>query len=287
MVDRAQLTLKVLISRFHKEDESLFLNALPDEEKDSVQKLDIEGNTLEGLNLEGEKVVSSIHYSWVLPVIKKLSKQEKEWALSSLPPAYSKALEALIQEDQLNLKNLTPIGRKFLINFLLKELQPKEILPVAYLKPTPMLILLKLDKNSLLELIDFLGLYDLAEKIRSVVDKKKLSSIYRALSAKEQKFLSYSLRSGDKTFFTDLDLSKWDGNGPKLKSLLHKKGLLRLAKAISEESPDFLWHLFHRLDTGRAAFLEKNLLPKPNEMVQAKLKDQILHILNIITPRGT
>ena len=282
MVNKKYLALKVLINRFHPKESDLFLKPLPDIEKQEVLKITSSQKDPEKLYTNLEEFVKSIHYTWLLPHMEKYSLQNKTLALASLPINQAQGLKTLLNKETIVPLKLSSLGKKLLVQKYFPNLLPHEIMPEAFLETSAFQPLLNLDKNSLLQLIDYLGIYDLAEKIRNVVDKKKLAVIYRALSLDEQKFLRYALRN-DKTSLSDLDLTHLTENSSKLKTILHRKGLVRLAKGISYESSDFIWHLFHKLDTGRAAFIEKNLLPKPNELIKEKLKRQILHVLNLVS----
>ena len=61
----------------------------------------------------------------------------------------------------------------------------------------------------------------------------------------------------------------------KLKNILHHRGFNRLGKALFGCHPSFLWHLCHRLDTGRTKVLRKFFTDMNNKQAQEKLIHQI------------
>ena len=134
---------------------------------------------------------------------------------------------------------------------------PEDLLPKQHLFPSPMNVLLELPRNKLMVLIDLLGIYDLAADLRRVIDKALLEKIHGALSPHQLQFLQYASSSSLKWTPPPLYLERWDGDKKKLTAALHKRGLLRLAKALFLEDTHFKWHLTHKLDTDRGAFLMK------------------------------
>ncbi len=69
-------------------------------------------------------------------------------------------------------------------------------------------------------------------------------------------------------------------------AILHQRGLYRLGKALSASHPDFLWHLSHRLDTGRSAILKKYYAKPINPSISTVLVQQIQNVLNFIKSKS-
>jgi hypothetical protein len=284
MSTNKHLLLKVLALRYHKDQTEAFLKPLPQSLKDELANINMGAIDPKDLFPKPDKELASLHYSWLIPVIEKIPKSLRGIYLSSLPLPLRKGITGL--QDIGSSKAQVPARlRSYFQRRMWKQIKDPKILPKSLLQKSPLEPLLHIDKRLLVELVDFLGIHDLAEKIKYIVDKAKLNAIYRCLSPGKLKFLQYCLKHSERISFTDLDLNRWDGECSKLKMLLHRKGLIRLSKALSGSSIEFLWHFSHKLDIGRAAFLEKNILPTAQQPHTGILIDQVLNIVNMMNQK--
>ena len=132
-----------------------------------------------------------------------------------------------------------------------------------------------MEKKRLIQLIDFLSLYDLFCEIRQVVDTKMLNNIYSCLTKEERKFLKVASHHKEPYPPARFHLENWDGSKQMLRKMLHKLGLARLGSALSGAYPDLIWHISHRLDRGRGKALEKLVLKKAMPGVAKWLAEQL------------
>ena len=130
-------------------------------------------------------------------------------------------------------------------------------------------------------------MYDLAEGIRHIVDRKKLKAIYLCLSHREQAFLRICLHKKEKLAAPKLDIDKWDGSREMLHRVLHRRGMLRLGKALSGQERHFVWHLVHLLDTGRGNIILQYYAEQPVAGVTPLLIQQVVSVINFIKPKRT
>lgn len=218
-----------------------------------------------------------IHYSWFSETISDYPDKVKALFLGALAPEQSAAIV-----ETLSLSSAKPQSFAFLSPFLMdilrKTMQESEILSAKLLPETVLNLLLKIRRIDLFHVADFLGLHDLAADLKQVIDKELLRKIYNALSEQQLHFLHYASKLSVKWASPKLGLLSWDGSKKQLKTLLHYRGLIRLAKAISQEDPSFKWHLLHRLDTGRAKIIQKELYHKQDPSLIPYFKNQVLHI---------
>jgi hypothetical protein len=114
-----------------------------------------------------------------------------------------------------------------------------------------------MSKQQLVALIDSLSLIDLALELRQIVETKILKKIYSFLSEEEKKGLKRAAVISQSSPVTRLHLEKWDGTEKALRLKLHKRGIARLAAALSSQHPDFIWYICHQLDIGRGKALAK------------------------------
>jgi len=278
MPKKSRLVFKVLTNKIHPNDD--FKEHLSEEESLSLKEVDVKSSDTSVLLKSASKWLTEIHYSWLVPHIKKFP-----------PSMIPVILHAFDQRDRKGLSELLgvkPGAQKpgeSVADYYLKKIKemivepnilPKEYLPESSLNP-----LLDLSKSFLVEVVDLLGVHDLGEKIRQVVDKTRLRAIYQCLSPVQLKYLEFVLRQTERVSLSELELSEWDGNPDKLNLSLHKGGLTRLGKAISRESPDYVWHLYHKLDTGRADFIGKAKENVSADMAE-HLKTQVITIVNLI-----
>lgn len=281
MPKKSRLVFKVLTNRFHSTDTLDFREHLSESERYTLNEIPVASMDTGPLIRNQAKDLSLIHYSWIAPHIKAFPPSMAEMMLLCLDTSQKKRIAALLDIKPCS-KKISPLAAEYYLNMLsLKVLDPS-ILPREYLQDTPLTPLLDLNKAFLVEVIDLFGVHDLGEKIRAIVDKTKLRAIYQSLSPVQLKFLDFVLRQTEKAPSSEINLTGWDGSPETLQKNIHKQGLVRLAKAVSKESSDYLWHLKHRLDTGRAAFLDKNLQNPGSEEIVHLLKNQLITIFNLI-----
>jgi hypothetical protein len=82
------------------------------------------------------------------------------------------------------------------------------------------------------QLIGLLGLLDLKTTLKTLIDQKLLSLIQNSLSGAQKLFLSILSKETEKVSFKKLPLETWDKKPSSLNTMLHTRGLNRLAKAL-------------------------------------------------------
>ncbi|MBA2728569.1 MAG: hypothetical protein H0U49_10415 [Parachlamydiaceae bacterium] len=179
-----------------------------------------------------------------------------------------------------------PAVQNFLFSLLFDKLKFSSVQPAAFLAETALTPLLGLSKSQLIELIDYLGIYDLAQELRQIVDKSVIKNVNNALSVKKQRFLKICMHQKEKISVAKLGLINWQGDGPQLVRVLHRRGLLRLGGALSGQDPDFIWYIIHRLDSGRGNIVEKSYSKKEIPLTSSSLVMQVLGAINFIKKMG-
>lgn len=269
------LMLRLLLNHYH--GGTIEAKALPEEEAKNVAQVSIQSDRLGPLLKNPLDKLSNIHYSWLIKKLENLEKDKIPLILSLFPDEDSKKLRTFLDASSKPFL-LTSLGRSFFLSKLYPLFLFDEALPLDYLLESSLSFLAQLKKNDLIEMIDFLGLFDLAEEIQHIVDKHLLEQIYGCFPSKKQVFLRKCLHQKEKLVTQRMKLEHWDGDEKKLKKLLHHKGLVRLAYAISGESPDLIWHINHILDTGRGMKLERLCQKSAIPGVTEALKKQVLII---------
>lgn len=273
------LVIRVMLNHFHQGAPEVVLSSMPKESAKAVLDMNIQSHNAAYLVNEPKELVQQVHYSWLAPVIEQFPIKMRPFLMTSLPKSTAVQVSGMINQP-LHPQRLAMSVRLHLLGMIVNKLKPYEVLPSPYLPETSLTPLLSMKKGEVAQLIDFLGLYDLAEEIRHIVDKKYLKAIYNCLSIKKQHFLRICLHRKERLTIPRLGLDKWQGDCKTLDSLLHKRGLLRMGKAISGQHPDFLWHLTHRLDTGRGKIIQKYYVKEEIPGVTQALIQEILNLLN-------
>jgi hypothetical protein len=275
------LLLRILLNRTHGSVSKEIVKSLPPDEAEAVLGHPTKATDPLPLLQQTETTLPKIHYSWISPLLK------------SLDPAKRRAFVACLNNEQrLGISRLMkdtpppPITAQPLRQFYLQHLYPmlnlSEHMPIAYLPESPFNSLVDFKKNQIIELIDFLGIYDLAHEMRQIVATKNIKNLYRCLSAKQQQFLRICMHQKDRIVTPPLHLERWDGETTSLMQLMHKRGLLRLSAALSGQHPDLIWYLTHSLDIGRGQFLEKHIQKEPIPGVSETLALQVENLQHFL-----
>lgn len=285
MQSKRWMMLRVLLNRFHGGNPDALLKCMSAEKAQEVmgcKTLVQDYSSAIALPLES---IQAVHYTWLEPAFKKIPTTVHALILATLPEPQASKLSKVLGVAPFE----TPLAdtiKGFFLGLFYDHFKDPAVLPVSFLPETPLRVLLNFTKEELVELIDLLGIYDLAEEIRQIIDKKKLQSLYLCLSEKKQQFLRICLHHRDKLSSPKLELNNWYGDPEKLESILHKRGLHRLGKALSGQHPDFFWHLAHKLDTGRGMLLQKYFTSVAIPGVTAMLIQQVMNVLNFLNKKS-
>ena len=111
--------------------------------------------------------------------------------------------------------------------------------------------------------------------------------VVRAMNHEEDSAVKASLVAYLKTIsqkketlsFKKMALTQWDGNPEHFKTMLHQRGINRLAKSLYGESSSLLWHLAHRLDIERANILQKLCKPLDHPQAVGVLRAQVSELI--------
>ncbi|MCB1115481.1 MAG: hypothetical protein KDK71_03330 [Chlamydiia bacterium] len=228
--------------------------------------------------------LKEIHYSWMITFLEPFTKKDKIFILASLEKKQASKLQKHFQIKEKDFPPIKKVGKDYLVRALYDWLisDQKEFLPIEFLPKHPLSPLLTLTKNELQALVDYLGLHDLALELKHVIKADQIKKIQNVLSKEEQEYLKKQIKRKEPISFARLNLDGWNGDGEKLKAILHHRGFNRLAKALFGCHPSFLWHLCHKIDTGRAKILRKFFTDIKNDEAQSVLINQTLEIIPLV-----
>jgi hypothetical protein len=272
------MILKAFLSRCPAEKRGSLERFLPERERRELSTLPEFGEeiTFEGFSNGG--MLEQVHWSWFLPTLKTFSKREQGLFLSALSPL---AREQLAQALEISgpLEEISAVA----ISYLRSQLQSslvgahEQLLPVEYLPPSPLNQLLNLSKKELSQLVDRLALYDVAAELRHIVETKTLKKISSCLTEEQKERVKWLSTQKEAHPLPKLGLDQWDGSEESFRTLLHRRGLQRLAIALSGQDPDLIWALSHHLDIGRGNTLfklcGKEKVMGASEMIQREIEE--------------
>lgn len=234
-------------------------------------------------SFEPVKLLHIVHYSWFTSFLRTLPEAEVKLFLASFPDAVSKKL----QKALLFSKPITPVtalARRYLQHELIEHILSKDsdVIPLECLPHSSLNPLLDLSQDSLVSLIEYLGLHDLAVEIRQIIDTMKLKKIHSVLSKEKEAYLKNLLQKKEAVLFKRMELAKWDGKADTLQKVLVHRGINRLAKAIYPEHPSFVWYISHMLPWDEASTLQSLCKPLEHPKAANLLSHQILEILPLV-----
>lgn len=281
MEAKGWILFNVLINRFHPQDAVDFRSTLP---KQFVQELDkhktASSDVLGAFSIADEQL-KRIHHSWLVVILEEAPDSMRQLYLASLPKELKSAVGRLMRVPAPKFK-LPSVSRHILLKQLAKRVTPSDVLPTAFLPASPLNELANLSRDELVRTCDYLGLRDLAEAVRPVVDKRLLQAVHRCLTPPELQLLRVYLHQREKLIVSKIELHQWDGQSDSLRVLFHRRGLVRLAKALSGQPRDLLWHISHKLDRRRAVVLEGFWLPTVITGITPLLMQQVIGIMDFV-----
>lgn len=265
---RSQLMLHLLMNKFHPRGKEKLEAFLPEEERGLLAGTITHAVDISPLLHQEKDFLHKTHYSWLEPFVKKF------------PPSLQKTAQASFSSAAQ--QKWSPVQSFFAHQFAL-FLETAQHLPADYLPSQELSPLLQWRKEQLVALIQGLGLYDLREEMREIVDKVLLQKIQDALSLEQRRYLRVCLPQKERLHTPKLGIHWPDMTKEQMQRALQKRGLARLAAACCELHPDFIWALAHRLDRGRGQillnFFSKPAMPK----VVTLLRSQVVHLMDFLS----
>lgn len=274
------MILQVLLNRYYGGLSEELSQTLPESYRKELSKSTLSVNNAEPLLRQPLDRIARIHYSWLVPAIQSLPKPLRLPTIAALPPAQAQGLCRLLKLPLPAERPSPPMGQ-FLLNTLYEKVSQEERLPPSYLTASPVSPLGEYSKVQLMRLIDLLGLRDLVQEVRLIVNKTHQTAILSCLNDEEKQFFDfYMYKQREKLTVPRLDLTGWNGDSRKVRQQMHLRGLNRLGRALTGQSPDLIWYILRALDTGRAAIIQQNYASKPPEDVRTELLRQVIGLIN-------
>jgi hypothetical protein len=232
--------------------------------------------------LDFTTLFSFIHPSHITDYLATLEPDEAKLFLSTLKapndPAYI---------NSLNLKPFEPLDlnpgyKNFLSKLLFKKIcASQNFLAQEFLKNEEFIHLLYLEFNAFNRLLEVLAMYDIHIELHTIISREQIIHLTQALSEDQCQFLKEIQRDSKIESFYPMGLKSFDGSRTNLNLILRQRALNRLAKAIAQESPEFIDELYFRLSS-----VEKSLFKKLLQAYKGtefnKQKDHLKRVIAFI-----
>lgn len=271
-----------LLTHFHPNDFEEYFKFYEEPERVQLAKIKLQTEPLE-LSLDNSSAIfNRIHYSWFIASLEK-------WPQALVDQSYS-----IFSSEQV--KGLTKMGcfkkpnktkdafsTQFYKGQLLKEVGYTTLPPLSILPYTESRRFLTCSKKQLVKFVIHLGLLELANISKKIVDKKVLSQIEKMLSASQKKIYALAKKSMEPKTSSVRDFAQHLKNKKSFSHFIEKRGLERFARGIVLDHPYFVWHIGHILDKGRGQELlmkSRRFLPNPFTPFYNK---QVLEVSDTLT----
>lgn len=251
MQEGSRETLQKLIYHAHRDDFESYLKYFDEKERTLLASIPKNDEPI-ALHLDlVDQTIHSFHYSWYLDALNKCTKPVQRELLSIFSDEQSKKLQKNLQIKPSS-KKISPLVQKFLSHKLLKELGYEQLPPTCLFSHEKGFFLTKIKKNQLVYAIHKLGIFDIANMAKKIVDKKTLKELNKFFSAEQKRlFKEAQKKYNDPLPSSTKDINKNLEDDRSFANFLEKRGLLRLAIALANENSFLVWHLAHILDKGR------------------------------------
>lgn len=279
MHSKQALLIKVLHNTFHPGEPGRFFETFTEEDAQEVRKLETTSTETYPFLAQSLEKLELIHPSWFLSVLAEMPEEAQAVLVAALPKHQGRYLIEQLKITPLE-KPLSEPVKAFLLNSFLQRIPgAHEVLDKKFLPQSNLSHLMDWKRNEIIELCSYLGLIDLANEIRQIIDQKKLQKVYSCLNPKEQNYLRQAMQQKEKISTVTLGLERWSGDCVKLRTVIQSRGLIRLATALSGEHPDVIWQISHILDKGRGLVLVKHVSSHPLRHATAHAIQQVLTLM--------
>lgn len=195
-------------------------------------------------------LLDNLHPSWHEELIELCPKALQPTLQTIMPPSGQKKKKAEISE---------PL-RTFLLSYALKKWPEGGALRPEFIEESPLRWLATCYEPTMSSLISLLGVYDVVDIVRQIVDKKVLQKIFAPLTPLQQRYIRSLLHRPPRSPVLNKALTALLASDPaKGAEQLRERGYEQLGYAL-KGAPDLLvWHVLHHIDREKALLLKKSI----------------------------
>ncbi len=275
---KSWITFYALMNDFTKGTPKPYLKFLPEDVQNDLEIYQFSDEGAPSIFPSPSEIITKVHYSWLAKFFKDLSGDLFSLYMSSLSEEQVNGLTKLLKREQ-NPIALTPFGKDFILTKIYKNyIEEQHIIPASFLPKSELNTILSFEKRQVMKLIDFLGIAELAVEIKNLDKDYLIKKVYECLPQERKQYLEGCMEGDNGVSLSSFHIDKWDGDKKKLAILLHQKGIARMGASLSGQETSLVWHICHKLDTGRAIAIQKHVEKKEVEdiaMLESCLKDLV------------
>lgn len=251
MQEGAREVLQRLLYHAHPDDFDAFLKYFEEKERGLLDRLPKHPDPIR-LHIDNPMaILQKYHYSWFIEPLESCPEPvQKELLLVFSQEQQQKLMKLL--KTKIAKKEPAEIVRRYFTQWFLKKLGYDLLPPSCFYTDSPFQSLTTMNKNHLVRLLHQLGIIEIANMAKRIVDKKTLKDLMHFFTPNQKKLYKEAQKKyNDPLPSVTKDLNKKLEDDRSFNHFLEKKGLLRLAKGLASESRFFVWNLAHILDRGR------------------------------------
>lgn len=251
MQEGSREVLQRLLYHAHPDDFDTFLKYFEEKERTILDRLPKRPEPIH-LHIDNPHIaLQTYHYSWFIKPLESCPEPVRKELLVVFSEQQQQKLSKLLK-IKLSNKQPSEIVRKYFTHWFLKKLGYDLLPPSCFYTNSPFQALSTMNKNHLVRILHQLGIIEIANMAKRIVDKKTLKDLMHFFTPNQKNlFKEAQKKYNDPLPSMTKDLNKKLEDDRSFNHFLEKKGLLRLAKGLATESRFFVWNLAHILDLGR------------------------------------
>ena len=282
MQEGSREVLQRLIYHTHPDDFETFLKYFDEKERVALSHLPKHAEPI-ALHLDSaSEMLHKFHYSWFIEPLEKHPKKLRKEILQVFNSHQKERLSKHLGIKESKNTLAEPL-HKYFIHWFLKEIGYHLLPPSCFFSQSMCIKLVSKTKEELVSTLHHLGIIDIANMAKRIVDQRTLKELLAFLNPAQKKLYSEAQKKFNEPLAsTTQDLKKKLEGDRSFTNFLEKRGILRLSKALASENSFFIWHLAHILDKGRGQeFLSvaRKCISNPHTSYYMK---QLLQISNLI-----
>lgn len=272
---------RLLLNRAHPTITPTIVAPLPTTIKNDLDNCSFSSSDLKGFFAAPKRLLEQMHYSWIADCLSALPVATQQELIMALPLSQR---PKVYQQLKYTEPETWPSGAllRFYEQALYRYLNLYNKLPAALLPQSSLTPLCNLPKDHLVQLIDLLAMHDLAYEVRKIVSTQQIKRIYGSLTPQQHSFLKMCLQQKERIIPSRMHLENWSKEKGSLQHTLQKRGLHRLALALSGQPAELIWYINHTLDVGRGRYLEQHIKQTPVPHITGEMANQVQQAIDFL-----
>ncbi len=180
------------------------------------------------VSLTIEKLTRRIDISHFKEFLKTLPANEQKVFISAFP----KYKQVQLSDEPTTFGEFTAEGLSNTVLKMLFEKVLKGFPPPVYLPFHPILEILGDTGIALIKLVHYLGLYDVAMELKTIISRKTLKTLQSAFDAEEISFLNIASNKEGGKLLSPIHLEEYNGDEKELREYILERGIYRFAQGI-------------------------------------------------------